>query len=50
MQPSITEILIIKSKEREVIMKTIKKCVMWYIRAFGEAYDTEKAYRYYRLY
>ncbi len=31
-------------------MKAIKKCIKWYLRAFGEAYDTEKAYRYYRLY
>lgn len=31
-------------------MKAIKKCIKWYVKAFVKAYDTEKTYRYYRLY
>ena len=31
-------------------MKMIKKCIKWYINAFGNAYNTEKCYRHYRLY
>ena len=30
-------------------MKTIKKCLRWYINAFGNAYKGE-SYRFYRLY
>ena len=30
-------------------MRTIKKCIQWYIKAFGEAYKCE-SYRYFRLY
>ena len=31
-------------------MRLIKKCIKWYFKAFGDAYNTEKGYRYYRLY
>lgn len=31
-------------------MRIIKKCIKWYLKAFGDAYDAEKCYRYYRLY
>ena len=30
-------------------MKTIKKCIQWYIKALGEAYKGE-SYSYFRLY
>lgn len=31
-------------------MKTIKKYIKWYINALANAYNSEKCYRYYRLY
>lgn len=33
----------------KIIMKTLKKCIDWYVNAFGNAYRGE-SYRFYRLY